>query len=257
MEWPISEVARLAGTTSRTLRHYGDVGLVHPSRVGSNGYRYYDQAALERLQRVLLLRQMGLGIPAIVGVLEGQASDESALVAHLEWLRGDHERLARQIASVENTIHNLKEGNQLMPEDMFDGFDHSQHRDEIEKRWGAQAYAESSQWWQSLSASERAEWMSRHKQLAAEWSEAAARSLDPAGPEAQKLARRHVEWLAGVPGTPGNGAGLRAEYIAGLGELYVADDRFGRHYGGAEGAAFVRDALAEFAKTLEPTHPLS
>ncbi|QFV00149.1 hypothetical protein KDY119_03684 [Luteimicrobium xylanilyticum] len=38
-ERSIQEVARLASTTSRTLRHYHDVGLLHPSRIGSNGYR--------------------------------------------------------------------------------------------------------------------------------------------------------------------------------------------------------------------------
>jgi DNA-binding transcriptional MerR regulator len=42
MEWSIVDIARLAGTTSRTLRHYGDVGMLKPSRIGSNGYRYYN-----------------------------------------------------------------------------------------------------------------------------------------------------------------------------------------------------------------------
>ncbi|MGI5055026.1 MerR family transcriptional regulator, partial [Streptomyces sp. JAC18] len=54
MEWSIQEIARRAGTTGRTLRHYGDVGLLEPSRKGANGYRYYDQEALVRLQRILL-----------------------------------------------------------------------------------------------------------------------------------------------------------------------------------------------------------
>jgi hypothetical protein len=39
-EWSIQQIARLASTTSRTLRHYDDVGLVPPSRIGDNGYRY-------------------------------------------------------------------------------------------------------------------------------------------------------------------------------------------------------------------------
>ena len=49
MDWSIQEIAKLAGTTSRTLRHYDDIGLVAPARIGSNGYRYYDDAALVRL----------------------------------------------------------------------------------------------------------------------------------------------------------------------------------------------------------------
>jgi DNA-binding transcriptional MerR regulator len=39
MDWSIQDVARLAHTTSRTLRHYDDIGLLVPSRVGGNGYR--------------------------------------------------------------------------------------------------------------------------------------------------------------------------------------------------------------------------
>lgn len=48
-DWSIHEIARLAGTTKRTLRHYDAVGLVAPSRIGDNGYRYYD--ADERLAK--------------------------------------------------------------------------------------------------------------------------------------------------------------------------------------------------------------
>ena len=65
-EWSIQDLARAAGTTSRTLRHYGEVGLLRPSRIGGNGYRYYDQDSLVRLQRILLLRDLGLGLPAVL-----------------------------------------------------------------------------------------------------------------------------------------------------------------------------------------------
>ncbi len=68
-DWSIQEIARLAGTTSRTLRHYDDIGLLPPSRIAANGYRHYDAAALVRLQRILLLRELGLGLPQIGEVL--------------------------------------------------------------------------------------------------------------------------------------------------------------------------------------------
>ena len=98
-DWSIQEVARLAGVTSRTLRHYGDAGLVPPSRTGAGGIRYYDADALVRLQRVLLLRGLGLGIPAIAEVLAGQTDDAAALGVHLERLRAEHARFGRRIAS--------------------------------------------------------------------------------------------------------------------------------------------------------------
>jgi DNA-binding transcriptional MerR regulator len=111
MERSIVDVARLAGTTSRTLRHYGEVGLLEPTRVGANGYRYYDDEALVRLQRILLFRQLGLGIPLIGDVLAGARDDGQALRTHLEVLEEERDRLARQIASVRSTLQKLEEGN--------------------------------------------------------------------------------------------------------------------------------------------------
>src|SRR5580698_8274778 len=119
MERSIVDIARIAGTTSRTLRHYDDVGLLEPSRIGANGYRFYDDDALVRLQRILLLRQLGLGIPAIFDVLAGQRDDAQALRTHLDLLEEERSRLDRQIASVETTLRHLEGGKQLMAEDMF------------------------------------------------------------------------------------------------------------------------------------------
>ncbi|MFP3570790.1 TipAS antibiotic-recognition domain-containing protein, partial [Paraburkholderia sp. SIMBA_030] len=65
---------------------------------------------------------------------------------------------------------------------------------------------------------------------------------------AQDLARRHVEWLTGIPGTPTAApVGDVKGYVTGLGEMYVADPRFAANYGGEVGAAFVRDALRVYA----------
>ena len=141
MEWSVQQIARIAGTTSRTLRHYDDIGLLKPSRTGDNGYRFYDQASLVRLQRILLLRDLGLGLPAIAEVLDHEPDAEKALGRHLDWLRQEQDRLARQVASVRQTIEALKEGGQIMAEKMFDGFDHTRYKDEVEERWGKDAYA--------------------------------------------------------------------------------------------------------------------
>ena len=60
-QWSIQEVARLTGVTSRTLRHYDAIGLLTPASVGTGGVRWYGERELVRLQRVLVLR--GLGVP--------------------------------------------------------------------------------------------------------------------------------------------------------------------------------------------------
>lgn len=248
MDWSIQEIARLAGTTSRTLRHYGDVGLLEPSRVGGNGYRYYDERALARLQRILLLRDLGLGIPVIAQVLDGQRDDALALQDHLRWLREEKARIDRQIASVETTIEKLEGGEQLMAEEMLDGFDNTGYREEVEQRWGEKAYADGNRWWNSMSEDEQRAWQLRQRQLASDWIAVAASGVAPDSPQAQALALRHAEWLGAIPGTPGHATGKPAKaYFLGLGEMYVADERFAENYGGAEGAAFVRDAMKVYA----------
>ena len=226
MEWSIQQIARFAGTTSRTLRHY-------------------DEHALVRLQRVLLLRELGLALPQIADVLAHEYDEASALTTHLSLLRQEQDRLARQIAAVEHTITALQGGEELMAETMFNGFDHTQYKDEVEQRWGKDAYARSDAWWRGMSNEERRNWKARVEQLNLGWIAAAeAADITADSPEAQDLARRHIDWLRSVPGTPAAepGGDVKA-YLRGLAEMYVADERFAANYGGVERASFVRDAL--------------
>ncbi len=247
-DWSIQEVAKLAGTTSRTLRHYGDLGLLTPTHVGANGYRRYDSAALVRLQRILLLRELGLPLPQIGEILARPTAQGEALAQHVEWLRSERDRLDRQIAAVRSTLETLEKGEEPMATDMFDGFAHTQYETEVTERWGEQAYAESDRWWRGMDAATRTDWKEQTAALNAAWTDAAARGLDPAGEEAQALAARHVAWLRGIPGTPAASPdGDVAGYVRGLGEMYVADPRFAANYGGADGATLVRDALAAYA----------
>lgn len=240
MEWSIQQIAKLAGTTSRTLRHYDEQGLVTPSRVGANGYRYYDGKSLVRLQRVLLFRELGLGLPQIRELLERQSDEASALLNHLEVLQREKDQLNRRIAAVEHTINSLKGGKQLMAEEMFDGFDHAKYQVEVEERWGKDAYAQSDRWWRGMSPDEQRSWMERVGQLNRDWIAAHEAGVTPDSAEAQELADRHVAWLRSMPGTPQTEF---ARYIAGLADMYVSDERFAANYGGQDGARFVRDAL--------------
>ncbi len=277
MERSIQEVARAAGTTSRTLRHYDRIGLVPPSRIGASGYRFYDDRALVRLQRVLLLRGLGLGLAAIGEVLAAQdaeaahraargetaeAAEARILGAHLDLLRGERDRVDAQIGAVERTIAALgrapssaphTEGD-LMSENMFDGFDHAQHREEVAARWGEDAARAGERWWGGLAEADRGAWMRRVAALNADWIAAAEAGAAPEGAAGQELAARHVAWLHSVPGTPAaSPEGDLAAYLRGLGAMYVADERFAANYGGAAGAAFVRDALEAYAaRELDP-----
>ena len=249
MQWSIQEIARLSGTTSRTLRHYDDIGLLTPSSVGSNGYRRYDQEALAKLQRILLLRELGLGLPAIADVLAGQSHDSDALLTHLHWLQREKERLDRQIVAVETTIKKLESKEQLMAEEMLDGFDHTQYKEEVEERWGTDAYTKSDTWFSSLSPKEKSAFMKRSDELAAAWIDAANSGEAPGSAATQKVAHSHFEWLRDIPGVPGGGAGgLSKEYFIWMGQMYVDDPRFAANYGGQAGAEFVRDAMTVYAE---------
>jgi hypothetical protein len=131
-----------------------------------------------------------------------------------------------------------------MAEKMFDGVDHTTYREEVEQRWGADAYARSDAWWRGLTGDQRQDWKAASDQLAHDWIALAAAGVDPHGPAAQELAARHVAWLRAIPGTPA--ADPQADlggYVRGLAQMYVADERFAANYGGVEGATFVRDAL--------------
>ena len=245
MEWSIVDISRLAGTTSRTLRHYGDVGLLAPSRIGANGYRYYDEHALVRLQRILLLRELGLGIPAIAEVLRGQRDSAHALSVHLEWLAREKERLDRQIAGVEHTIRSLEGGKQLMAEQMFDGFDHTQYQAEVEEKWGADAYRKGDSWWRSKSKDEQRAYQAQHAEIAADYQ--TARDAGESGESAtvQAIVARHVGWLNLAAEI--TGGVITAQRLRGYGDMYVGDPRFAKNYGGLDGAEYVREAFEFYA----------
>lgn len=246
--YSITEVSRRTGLSSRALRHYESLGLVRADRA-ANGYRSYDDAAVLRLQRILVLRQLGVGLAETASILNEPGSAVEALRGHADALRAERDRIDRQIAAVERSSIALELGEPLMSADPFDGFDHTQYEEEVTERWGAEAYRKSDDWWRRMSAEEPSNWKAASDQLIADWISAARSGADPEGRVGQALAVRQADWLRGIPGTP-SGPDTLPGYLRGLGEMYVADERFAANYGGVEGASFVRDALAAYADAL-------
>ena len=107
MRYSISQVAKASGVSARMLRHYDAIGLLKPSSVGANGYRWYGRGGLLRLQRILLLRRFGLGLAEIGAVLGERADEAAALRGHLAQLEEERRRLDRVIATVEETVADL------------------------------------------------------------------------------------------------------------------------------------------------------
>ncbi|MFI8458947.1 MerR family transcriptional regulator [Kitasatospora sp. NPDC085464] len=128
MAWPIAEVARMSGVTARTLRHYDEIGLLPPARIGSNGHRYYEERQLLQLQQILVLRALGVGLPEIARILGDQVDELDALRGHHRRLVTERDRLDALAATVSRTIadleHRRKDGTPMTinrPENLFEG----------------------------------------------------------------------------------------------------------------------------------------
>ncbi|MEC3953358.1 MerR family transcriptional regulator [Nocardia sp. CDC153] len=248
MEWTIQQLADSAGVTSRTLRHYDDIGLLPPVRVGHNGYRFYDADSVARLQRILLLRELGLSLPVIAEVLDRERDEDKALGAHLRLLEAERARLDARIRALRHTLdaRAAADGSLQM---LLEGFN-DPYRDEVIARWGERAYTESNAWWHGKTLAQQRDWKRDTDDLIAAWIAAWKDGQTPTSPHAQTLAARHVDWLRAVPGTP-LFDGDRDRSIAMLtciADTYVTDENFTATYGGPLPATFVRDTLLEYTR---------
>lgn len=242
--WTVSEVARMAHVTVRTLHHYDDIGLLHPSDRTEAGYRLYSQAELERLHLVLLYRELGFSLEAIGQLLDEPALDRAkALRAQRELLEEKVSRTRAVIRAVDRTLETMERGTEMDAETMFEGFegfDHAEHAEEAKERWGGtDAYRESMRRAKSYGKEDWAEMKREMEAIEADMAALLAVGKDPEGAEAMAVAERHRQhierWF--YP------CGYRMH--AGLADMYEADPRFAAHYEErAEGlAAFNASAI--------------
>jgi MerR family transcriptional regulator, thiopeptide resistance regulator len=82
MAWSIAEVARMSGVTTRTLRYYDAIGLLRPAYVQPSGQRFYETPDLLRLQQILLLRELGVGLADIAAAIGSGPGTLAALRRH-------------------------------------------------------------------------------------------------------------------------------------------------------------------------------
>lgn len=237
----------MSGVTSRTLRHYDAIGLLAPAYIGANGYRYYEEAQLLRLQRILLLREFGMGLGEIAQAMRSQPDTVAALRRHHARLAAERERLGVLVRTVARTIAELEAGDPMTqprisrPENLFEGFDPAACQAEARNRWPEQ-YEQAKHGAESFTSAE----------MAADQREVTARMIrlaelmvagKPAGdPEVQAEVDRHYQWVSRywVPS---------AEAYRNLGRMYTDDERFRANYEKiCQGlAAYQRDAMAVYA----------
>lgn len=94
----IKEVSRLAGVSIRTLHYYDSIGLLSPEKETESGYRLYDDTDLERLQQILLFRELQFPLKEIKGILDSPGFDKKkALEQQIKLLELKKEHLENLI----------------------------------------------------------------------------------------------------------------------------------------------------------------
>ncbi len=246
MEYTVNKLAKLAGVSTRTLRYYDEIGLLKPARVSSNGYRIYGQKEIDRLQQIMLYRELDLPLEDIKNILDEKSFDgEKALQNHLTALLVKRERIDLLINNVEKTIKALKGETTMSNKEKFDGFgqklvneNERRYGKEIREKYGDEAVERSNAKVSGMTKEQYAEVEKLSKELN-DMLRAATELGDPASELAQEVCEKHKKWLCYYWGEYSKEAHL------GLAQMYVDDPRFTEYYDKiAKGAAkFLRDAL--------------
>lgn len=157
--YTVKQVAALANVTVRTLHHYDEIGLLRPTAVGANGYRYYDDAALLRLQQILFYREIGLELAQIKDILDSPDFDLlTALRSHRTVLADKGRRLNDLITTIDATISHLAGEMTMSKKRMFEPFsDEQQQQYEREARlqWDPDLVNSSIKLWNSYTQAQK------------------------------------------------------------------------------------------------------
>ena len=238
----VKEVSRITGVSVRTLHHYDAIGLLKPTQITEAGYRLYDDTALKRLQSILLFRELEFPLQEIKDILNRPNFDVSDALEdqiHLLELRKQH---------LENLIsharHIQKTGVISMNFKPFDTTEMDNYAAEAKAKWGK---TDSYQEFEKKTAGQ-----TKEKQkfdgdaLMAKFAEIGAlRHLSPEAPEVQAA-------VAGIQAfITEHYYNCTKQIFAGLGQMYVADERFMQNIdaAGGEGTAqFVSRAIEIYCK---------
>ncbi|MFT3968745.1 MAG: MerR family transcriptional regulator [Micropruina sp.] len=247
MEWTVQELAERAGISGRTLRHYHQIGLLLPDRIGTNGYRYYGARAVARLQRILLLRETGMPLPDIATALDAAddpGAEAAALESHLSQLQQERDGIERRMQAVEHTLEMRREGREPRMDLMLDGFN-DRYEHEVVERWGREVFEVSNRWWHGKSISQQRAWKRNAENLLARWRELSEAGEAPDSEAAQEHAARHMDWFAEIPGTPTHAGDTEgsAAMVRGLAATYESNPDFHDSFGSVEAARFAAAAL--------------
>ena len=232
----IKEFAKLTGVSVRTLHYYDEIGLLSPACVDrSTGYRYYDEKSLLRMQEILFYRELDFSLSSIAQILSSPDYDTSKALKEQKYLLLlKKERLERLIDAIDDAM----KGKTIMS--AFDNSNFEKHKAESKQRWGkTAAYQEhekktknySKQHWNDL-----AEGMDH---IMEEFALCMRNGASPDSAEAQHMVKALQHHITE------NYYHCSNEILAGLGQMYVTDQRFkdniDKHADGT--AAFICEAV--------------
>ncbi|KNZ42131.1 MerR family transcriptional regulator [Acetobacterium bakii] len=242
MKTTVKEVANLTGVSVRTLHYYHGEGILEPSEIAPNGYRYYDEACLERLQHILFLRELDFSIAEIKGILKNPDFDqEDALRKQRKLLTLKRNRLDNLITILDKKI----KGEENMSFKAFDMAEieesKKKYAKEVHERWGnTEAYTQSQKKTNGYTAEN---WQIIHEEAEKIYADFLAnKSKSPQDPEVQDLV---AQWQQHISK---HYYDCSDEILAGLGLMYVGDERFTQNIDerGKGLAAFMSDAITVY-----------
>ncbi|MFN8674642.1 MAG: MerR family transcriptional regulator [Candidatus Sericytochromatia bacterium] len=253
MPYKIKEVADISGVTVRTLQHYDNIGLLKPNFLSEKGYRLYNQESIEKLQQILFFKELDFSLDEIKSILNNPNFDKKkALESHKELLLKKRKRLDKIIKSVEETIYSINGGHKMTNKDVFKAFqmkeivEHKEkYAEEVKQKWGhTDAYKESEK---KVSKYTKEDWERINNKNAEVYKiiidNMYKGSSNPIIQEAIGALRQNIT---------DNFYNCTKEIFAGLGEMYVDDERFRAFYENIAPnknlAEFLRDAIRIYTK---------
>ena len=242
MRLTIGALSRLSGVSVRALHHYDQIGLLRPSEVGNAGYRYDDDEAIERLWQILFYRELDFSLSDIAGIVSSPSFDRMrALTEHQALLMQKRKRLDQLIALVSTAL----KGEKTMEFKPFDTSEidamREQYAEEAKARWGeTEAYRESARRTAKYSDEDFARIQAQSGALFSEF--AALIGTDPADERIQALVGRWQQLISE------SYYFCTDEILAGLGQMYIADERFTKNLDrfGAGTAKLMSDAISVY-----------
>ena len=237
--YTVSEVAKMARVSVRTLHHYDHIGLLEPAARSAAGYRLYEEPDLLRLQQILFFKELDLPLSEIRDVLDDPEFDQvEALRNHRRLLRKRAERLDRLLETIDKTIRRLEEGDMtLTDQELYEGFTEEQierYKREAREMYDPALVRESKRRLKKMS---RDQWQAvKAEGEAVTTGLAALIDREPGDPEVQALIAGHHAWIE-------NFYPCSAEVYRGLAQGYVEHPEFRAFY------EKVRPGLAEFMQT--------